>query len=80
MEHLYTVMPTKEGMEQFRKHLESGNQAIIATYGKCVLLTKKNIEYVNLSENGKAFLIGYGKRKQYLLPGYLKLVEAGYAI
>jgi hypothetical protein len=78
MEHLRNVLPTKDGMEQFRKHLEAGNQAAIVTYGKCLLLTKRNIEYVSLAKGG--FLIGYGKRKQHLLPGYLKLVEAGYKI
>jgi hypothetical protein len=65
MRHLCTVLPTKEGIEQFRKHLEAGNQAIIVTYGKCLRLTKRNKGYVSLAENGKAFLIGYGGWKQY---------------
>jgi hypothetical protein len=80
MNHLYTVLPTKEGIEQLRKHLAAGNQAVITTYGRCMCLTKKHIDYVSLSGNEKAFLIGYGRKKQCLLPGYLKLVEPGYEI
>jgi hypothetical protein len=78
VKHLYNVPPSKDGIEQYRKHLEDGNQAIIVTYGKCLLLTRRNIDYVDLADGG--FLIGYGKKKQFLFSGYLKLVEAGYSI
>jgi hypothetical protein len=78
MSHLHNVPPTQAGIEQLNQHLESGNQAIIATYGKCIILTKKSKGYVSLGNDGN-FLIGY-KRKSILFPGYLKLVEAGYKI
>jgi hypothetical protein len=40
----------------------------------------EHLNNVPTTKDGGGFLIGYGKKKQYLLPSYLKLVDASHKL
>lgn len=65
-------------IEAIHSHLNAGNEIAIVTYGHCTVLTKKHVEYIRASKDGKGYYLGWpGKKSVFTFSYSVKFVPAG---
>lgn len=69
-------------IDAIRQHLEAGGEIFFrGGFGPLTLLKRRHVEYIHASKDGKGYLLGWpGKRKSYVMPGYLYRVPLGWRI